>query len=40
MTTHALLQQLNLEMASLVESARRSLVEVSNGHRGHGAGTI
>jgi hypothetical protein len=37
MTTHALLQQLNLEMASLVDSARRSLVKVSNGHRGHGA---
>jgi serine protease Do len=40
MTTHPLLQQLDAEMAALVERARRSLVEISNGQRGHGAGAI
>jgi S1-C subfamily serine protease len=35
-----LLQQLNSEMSSVVESARRSLVKVSSGHNGAGAGTI
>ena len=36
----AALQQLDSEMAALVERTRRSLVEISNAHRGHGAGTI
>jgi serine protease Do len=43
----AALQQLDSEMAALVERTRRSLVEISNpsarvptGRRGHGAGTI
>jgi serine protease Do len=35
-----LLQQLNDEMAMLVERVRRSLVEIKNGHGGVGAGTI
>ncbi len=35
-----LLQQLNSEMASVVETARRSLVRISNGHNGAGAGVI
>jgi serine protease Do len=35
----SLLQQLNAGFAGLVESARRSLVQIENGH-GHGAGTI
>ena len=35
-----MLQQLDGEMAALVDLARRSLVEISNGRRGHGAGTI
>jgi serine protease Do len=34
------LQQLDEEMAAVVERTRRSLVEISNGRRGHGAGTI
>lgn len=33
-------QQLNADMASVVERVRGSLVQVSNGRRGHGAGTI
>ncbi len=39
-TANLMLQQLNGEMAALVDAARRSLVEISNGRRGHGAGTI
>jgi serine protease Do len=35
-----LLAQLNAEMASLVEGVRQSLVQIRNGHRGVGAGTI
>jgi serine protease Do len=35
-----LIQQLNGEMSIAVEKARRSLVEIHNGHRGSGAGTI
>ena len=35
-----LLDQLNNEMSQAVEKARRSLVQVGNGRRGHGAGTI
>lgn len=35
-----LLQQLNSEIASLVETARQSLVRITNGHNGAGAGTI
>ncbi len=33
-------QQLDSDLASVVEEARRSLVQVRNGHRGGGAGTI
>jgi serine protease Do len=36
----ALLRQLNADMASVVSQVRGSLVGVSNGRRGHGAGTI
>lgn len=35
-----LLQQLNLEMSAVVEDVRRSLVQITNGRRGAGAGTI
>jgi serine protease Do len=35
-----LIQQLNLEMSFVVENVRHSLVKVSNGGRGAGAGTI
>ncbi len=35
-----LLQQLNLEMSAVVENVRRSLVQITNGRRGAGAGTI
>jgi serine protease Do len=35
-----LLQQLNAEMSALVEKVRRSLVQISNGRGGAGAGTI
>lgn len=35
-----LLQQLNLEMSSVVDDVRRSLVQITNGRRGAGAGTI
>ena len=35
-----LISQLNAEMAGLVESVRQSLVQIRNGHRGVGAGTI
>jgi serine protease Do len=35
-----LISQLNAEMASLVEEVRQSLVQIRNGHRGVGAGTI
>lgn len=35
-----LLQALNSELSSVVEMARHSLVKVSNGHNGAGAGTI
>jgi serine protease Do len=34
------LQQLDEEMAAVVDRTRRSLVEISNGRRGHGAGTV
>jgi len=36
----ALLEQLNLEMGDVVDKARRSLVQVHNGRRGAGSGTI
>ena len=35
-----LLQQLNDELSGVAEEARRSLVNISNGRRGAGAGTI
>ena len=35
-----LLMQLNADMADVVEGVRQSLVEIRNGHRGVGAGTI
>jgi serine protease Do len=35
-----LLQQLNAEMATIVEDVRHSLVQISNGRGGAGAGTI
>jgi S1-C subfamily serine protease len=35
-----LLQQLNDELAGVAERARRALVNISNGRRGDGAGTI
>jgi serine protease Do len=35
-----LLQQLNSELSDMVEATRRSLVSISNGRRGAGAGTI
>ena len=35
-----LLQQFNAEMAGVVEDVRRSLVQIRNGRRGAGAGTI
>jgi serine protease Do len=35
-----MLHQLNLDMSGLVENVRRSLVQVSNGRRGTGAGTV
>jgi serine protease Do len=34
------LQQLNADMASVVERVQGSLVRIHNGRRGHGAGTI
>ena len=34
------LSQLNAELAGIVEGARQSLVEIRNGHKGVGAGTI
>ncbi len=36
----ALLEQLNLEMGDVVDKARQSLVQVHNGRRGAGSGTI
>lgn len=36
----SLISQLNAELAGIVEDARRSLVQIRNGHRGVGAGTI
>jgi len=36
----SLLQQLNDELSKIAEEARRSLVSISNGRRGAGAGTI
>lgn len=36
----SLLSLLNAEMADVVEGVRQSLVEIRNGHRGVGAGTI
>ena len=35
-----LMRQLNLEMSAVVENVRRSLVQITNGRRGAGAGTI
>jgi serine protease Do len=35
-----LLKQLNSEMGQVVHQARRSLVRISNGNSGHGAGTV
>jgi serine protease Do len=35
-----LMSRLNAEIASVVKSVRQSLVEIRNGHRGVGAGTI
>jgi serine protease Do len=35
-----LLQQLNLEMSAIVERVRPSLVQIRNGRRGAGAGTV
>lgn len=35
-----LLDTLNSEMATVIERARQSLVQLQNGHRGQGAGTI
>lgn len=35
-----LLEQLNQEMAAVIEATQRCLVQISNGHRGVGAGTI
>lgn len=35
-----LVARLNAEMAGVIEGVRRSLVEIRNGHRGVGAGTI
>jgi serine protease Do len=35
-----LMSQLNAELAVVVEDVRQSLVEIRNGHRGVGAGTI
>jgi S1-C subfamily serine protease len=35
-----LISLLNAELAGIVEGARQSLVEIRNGHRGVGAGTI
>lgn len=35
-----ILQELNLQLAGIVERVRPSLVQVHNGKRGHGAGTI
>jgi serine protease Do len=34
------LQQLDEEMVAVVDRVRRCLVAISNGHRGHGAGTL
>ena len=36
----ALLEQLNLEMGDVVDKARQSLVQVHNGRRGAGSGTV
>jgi S1-C subfamily serine protease len=36
----SMLQQLNRELSAVVEDARKSLVRVSNGQRGGGAGTV
>src|SRR5512139_745974 len=35
-----LLNQLNAELSEVVDRAERSLVQITNGHRGAGAGTI
>jgi serine protease Do len=40
MNTTELLRQIDLDLSAAVDMARRSLVEISNGHRGQGAGTI
>jgi serine protease Do len=40
MDTTVLLRQIDLDLSEVVAQTRRSLVEISNGRRGHGAGTI
>ncbi len=35
-----LMEQLDVDLAALAEKVQGSLVEIHNGHRGHGAGTI
>jgi S1-C subfamily serine protease len=37
---HEVLDRLNGQMAAVIDNARRSLVQVHNGRRGNGAGTI
>ncbi len=38
--TQEVVRQVDADLASVVDAARRSLVQVRNGHRGGGAGTI
>ena len=40
METSELLQQIDTDLSAVVDKARQSLVEISNGRRGQGAGTI
>ena len=40
MDTIGLLQQIDADLSAVVDKARQSLVEISNGRRGRGAGTI
>lgn len=40
MKADVLLRQIDADLAGVVDRARESLVEISNGRRGHGAGTI
>jgi serine protease Do len=37
---HEILQQLNTDLSTLADNVRRSLVQIRNGRRGSGAGTI